>query len=142
MTLQIDRHGRQGLASLVLAFTALAGCNDNGVAPHRVPPPPDHLTNLGTVIVEVNTVTGEVTTHPYASASVNAPPGVDAAIYGAASMIGHTFQLQGGTHTTTWNLNDHIENLEPFAIGTRLPHTLATLPADTMGVYVFISIGP
>lgn len=142
MTLQLNRHGRQALASLALAFTGIAGCQDNAVAPHRVPPPPDHLTNLGTVIVEVNTKTGEVTTHPYASASVNAPPGVDAAIYGAASMIGHTFQLVGGTHTTTWNLRDHIENFEPFAIGTRIPHTLATLPADTMGVYVFMNIGP
>jgi hypothetical protein len=142
MTLQIDRHGRQALASLVLAFTALAGCNDNGVAPHRVPPPPDHLTNLGTVIVEVNTETGEVTTHPYASAAADLPPGVDAAIYAAQSLIGHTFQLVGGTHTKTWTLSDRIENLQPFAIGTRIPHTLATLPADTMGVYVFISIAP
>ncbi|HMA02123.1 MAG TPA: hypothetical protein VKP02_07125, partial [Gemmatimonadaceae bacterium] len=142
MTLQINRHDRQMLAMFVLAFTGLAGCHDAAVAPHRVPPPPDHLTNLGTVIVEVNTKTGEVTTHPYASASADAPPGVDAAIYGAASLIGHTFQLRNGTHTTTWSLDDHIENFEPFAIGTRIPHTLATLPADTMGVYVFMSIAP
>jgi hypothetical protein len=142
MMLDSKRHGRRVLASLVLALVGVAGCQD-GVAPRRVPPPPDHLTNLGTVIVEVNTKTGEVTTHPYESASLDAPPGVDAKIYGAASLIGHTFQLVGGAPVgTTWNLTDRIENLEPFAIGTRLPHTLATLPADTMGVYVFMSIAP
>ena len=95
MKLDSERRGRRVLASLVLAFIGVAGCQE-GVAPRRVPPPPDHLTNLGTVIVEVNTKTGEVTTHPYESASLDAPPGVDAKIYGAASLIGHTFQLVGG----------------------------------------------
>jgi hypothetical protein len=142
MMLDHDRHTRRVLASLVLALAAVAGCQDS-VAPHHVPPPTDHLTNLGTVVVEVNTRTGEVTTRPYASGSLDAPPGVDAKIYGAASLIGHTFSLVGGAPVgTTWNLTDRIENLEPFAIGTRLPHTLATLPADTMGVYVFMSIAP
>jgi len=142
MMLDSERRGRRVLASLALALVGAAGCQD-GVAPRRVPPPPDHLTNFGTVIVEVNTRTGEVTTHPYASGSIDTPAGVDAKIYGAASLIGHTFQLVGGAPAgTTWNLTDRIENLEPFAIGTRLPHTLATLPADTMGVYVFMSIAP
>jgi hypothetical protein len=142
MMLEFDRHARRAVALLALALTGIAGCRDS-VAPPHVPPPSGHLTNLGTVIVEVNTRTGEVTTHPYESGSLDAPPGVDAKIYGAASLIGHTFQLQGGAPVgTTWNLTDRIENLEPFAIGTRLPHTLATLPADTMGVYVFMSIPP
>ncbi len=142
MMLQLDRHARRMLGSLALVMGGLAGCQES-VAPPHVPPPPDHLVNLGTVIVEVNTKTGEVTAQPYESASLNAPPGVNAKIYGAASLISHTFQLVGGAPVgTTWNLTDRIENLEPFAIGTRLPHTLATLPADTMGVYVFMSIAP
>ena len=142
MLLEFERHARRMLGPFALVLGALAGCRDS-VAPPRVPPPPDHLTNLGTVVVEVNTKTGEITTHPYASASLDAPPGVDAKIYGAASLIGHTFQLVGGAPVgTTWTLSDRIENLEPFAIGTRFTHTLATLPADTMGVYVFMSIAP
>jgi hypothetical protein len=142
MMLQFDRHARRMLGSLALVIAGLAACQES-VAPPHVPPPPDQMANLGTVIVEVNTKTGEVTTHPYASGSIDAPAGVDANIYGDASLIGHTFQLVGGAPVgTTWNLTDRIENLQTFAIGTRLPHTLATMPTDTMGVYVFLSRAP
>jgi len=126
-----------------IALLALGACHDDGVAPRRSVPPIDQMTDLGSYVVEVNVKTGQILTHPLDGA-IAAPPGVDAAFFGAAGTISHTFQLEGGAPSAgnTYTLDDHIENVFAYPIGTHLPHTTGVFPEDTMGVYVYISIPP
>jgi hypothetical protein len=144
MMLDHDRHTRRVLASLVLALAAVAGCQDS-VAPHRVPPPPDQMASLGTYIVHVDLRNRTVDVKP-ASQSPNAPPGVSARFYGLATEIEHVFAVSAptpiGANGAEYHLRLHINNLEPFAIGTNSPHTAPAFPQDTMGVYVYQSIPP
>ena len=102
------------------------------------------MADMGTVMVDVNLKTGVITTHPVTSGSFRAPSGVSAKLYGSNGLIGHRFQLEGGAPVApnTYILRDHVENLQPFAIGTHIPHAVGVLPQDTMGVYVFLTIGP
>jgi hypothetical protein len=131
------------LASLALACAGVAGCHIDNVAPNAVAPPVDQMGNLGTYIVEVNLKTRVVTTHPLASGSLAPPRGVNAALYGAPGLITHVFQLDNGAPVGgVWTLRDRIENNQPFAIGTHVAHAAGALPADTMGVFVFLSINP
>ena len=143
MTLATVRQTRALFASLAVACIALAGCHDDSFAPKMIPTPAGPMGDLGTTIVDVNLKTGVVTTHPLASGSLTTPEGVSAAIYGATALVHHVFQLENGTQTgTTYVFDEQIENNLPFAIGTHVPHTAPVFPEDTMGVFVFISIGP
>jgi hypothetical protein len=143
--LEFDRHARRAVGWLALAFASLAGCQDNGVAPHRVPPPPDQMANLGTYIVHVDLRNRTVDVRS-ASQSPNAPAGVSARFYGLTTEIEHVFAVSAptpiGISGAEYHLRLHINNLEPFAIGTNSPHTAPAFPQDTMGVYVYQSIPP
>jgi hypothetical protein len=133
---------RFALGTLALAF-ALGACHDDAMAPKRGTPPVDQLTDLGTYVVEVNLKTGAVVTHQ-AQTGASTSGDVDARFFGAPGTISHTFQLRGGAPTAgnTYTLDDHIENLFSFPIGTHLPHATGVFPEDTMGVYVYMSILP
>ena len=131
------------LGTLALVF-ALGACHDDAVAPKRGVPPIDQMTDLGTYIVDVNVKTGVIVTHLAQTGGPSAPSGVDALFFGAAGTISHTFQLRGGAPSAgnTYTLDDHIENLFSFPIGTHLPHATGVFPEDTMGVYVYMAILP
>ena len=133
----------EALALLAIFCASMTACRDDAVAPRGGVPPIDQMTKLGTTIVDVNLKTGEVMTHPLESGATTAT-GVDARFFGAPGTISHTFQLEGGAPSAgnVFRLDDHIENVFPFAIGTHLPHAPGVFPEDTMGVYVFVSIPP
>jgi len=132
------------LGSLALVMGGLAGCQES-VAPPHVPPPPDQMANLGTYIVHVDLRNRTVDVSS-ASQSPNAPAGVNARFYGLATEIEHVFAVSAATPIgidgAEYHLQLHINNLEPFAIGTNSPHTAPAFPQDTMGVYVYQSIPP
>ena len=143
MTLATVRQTRTLVASLAVACIALAGCHDDSLAPNTIPTPAGPMGDLGTTIVEVNLKTGVVTTHPLASGSLTTPQGVNAAIYGTSPLVHHVFQLETGAPIgSTYLFDEQIENNLAYAIGTHVPHTAPAFPEDTMGVFVFISIGP
>jgi len=131
------------IALLAVFFASMTGCRNDAIAPKAGLPPIDQMTNLGTTIVDVNLETGEVVTHPLESSATTAK-GVDARFFGAPGTISHTFQLEGGAPSAgnTYTLDDHIENLFSFPIGTHLPHATGVFPQDTMGVYVYMAILP
>ena len=136
------RTRRFTIGTLALVF-ALGACHDDAMAPRRGTPPVDQMTDLGTYIVDVNVRTGQIVTHQL-QGGPSGSSGVDALFFGSAGTISHTFQLRGGAPTAgnTFTLDDHIENMFPFSIGTHLPHAPGVLPQDTMGVYVYMSILP
>jgi hypothetical protein len=133
---------RFALATLALVF-ALGACHDDAMAPARGAPPVDQLTDLGTYIVDVNVKTGAIVTHA-AQTGASASSSVDARFFGAPGTISHTFRLRGGAPTAgnTFTLDDHIENMFSFPIGTHVQHTTGAFPQDTMGVYVYMAILP
>jgi hypothetical protein len=140
----LGRFNRSSLGALLVAASAMVGCSNDNLAPKMIPTPSGPMADMGTVMVHVNLKTGAITTHPVTSGSLRAPSGVSAAYYGASALIGHRFQLEGGSGIgpNTYVLRDHIENLEPFAIGTHVAHAVGAFPQDTMGAYVFLTIGP
>jgi len=105
-------------------------------------PPPDPAASLGTVIVEVNLRTRQVTTHP--ATSDRAPENVNLSLFGGTGTVSHLFELTGNAPSAgnTYILRDHLENVFNYAIGTNVAHVLGALPKDTMGVFVFLSIPP
>ena len=131
----------EALALLALCFAGMTACRNDAIAPKKGVPPLDQMTNFGTTIVDVNLKTGKIVTHPLESGAVTTS-GVDARFFGGPGTISHTFTLRGGAPSVgnTYTLDDHIENVFTFAIGTHLPHvTGGVFPQDTMGVYVFMS---
>jgi hypothetical protein len=143
MTRVPNRVPRFVATSVALACIAVAGCSGDSTVAPVTPTPGGEMRFMGTVMVEVDLKKGTVTTHPMESGSFDAPPGVSAQIYGAASQVRHIFQLQGGAPIgNDYFLNDHIENLLNYAIGTNQRGTTAPTPEDTMGAYVFVSSGP
>ncbi len=137
-----QRNRRFALGTLALVL-ALGACHDDAMAPTRGVPPIDQMTDLGTYIVDVNLKTGAVVSYP-AQTGTSASGSVDARFFGAFGTISHTFRLRGGAPTAgnTFTLDDHIENLFSFPIGTHLPHATGVFPEDTMGVYVYMAILP
>jgi hypothetical protein len=131
------------LALLALFCASVSSCRNDAIAPRGGVPPIDQMANLGTTIVDVNLRTGEVVTHPLESA-VSTAKGADARFFGAPGTISHVFQLEGGAPSAgnVFRLDDHIENVFSFPIGTHLPHPTGVFPQDTMGVYVFVSVAP
>ena len=134
---------RCALGSLALVIS-LGACRDTGVAPAAGVKPIDGMTNLGTYIVDVNLKTGTVVAHESGIGGSSAHGGVDALFFGARGTISHSFRLRGGAPTAgnTYTLDDHIENMFSFPIGTHLAHAPGAFPEDTMGVYVYMSILP
>ena len=131
------------LGLLAVCASSLAGCTEN-LAPKMISTPSGPMGFMGTVIVDVDLKTGEITTEPVTSGALAPPTGVDAALYGSSTMIRHRFQLVGNAPSAgnTWLLSERIENLQPFAIGTHVSHASGVMPKDTMGVYVFLTLGP
>jgi len=140
-----DRRRTRVLGALGLVFAAVVGCQNELAAPHAPGPPVDQMANLGTYIVHVDLKNRTVEVKP-ASQSPTAPAGVSGRFYGLATEIEHVFAVSAptpiGTTGAEYHLKLHINNLEPFAIGTNSPHTAPLFPQDTMGVYVYLSIPP
>jgi hypothetical protein len=122
------------------------GCHDEtGVQP----PAPPRSAVIGEYMVHVNTRTMEITTTPVPSMMPAAGNGVHARLYGGASQIKHWFTVPAGFpmsvqqgQKSLYALQDRLENLLPYAIGTHVAHAAGVLPRDTMGVYVFITVPP
>jgi hypothetical protein len=143
MRVVTGRRQCEALALLAVFCASMTACRNDAIAPRAGVPPIDQMTNLGTTIVDVNLKTGEVVTHPLESGATTSK-GVDARFFGASGTISHTFTLEGGAPSggNTFTLDDHIENVFSFPIGTHLPHATGVFPQDTMGVYVYMSILP
>lgn len=147
MTHAPGRFPRFALASLALVCAGAVGCHDAS-APHQPMPPVDQMANLGTVIVEVDMVHGTVQTHPLGQ-SVTPPKGVSAEFYGLPGQINYTFGPGPVSPVTLapsgdklFILRARIENKLTFSVGTHVAHASAAFPADTMGLFVYLSTPP
>jgi hypothetical protein len=145
MTHAAIRSRRYGVAALLLALTGLAACHDDLVSPTNHPTPSGPMADLGTYIVHVDAVHRTV----YVEAKepdARTPAGVNARFYGKAGDIEHqlTFVAPTPINATDamYHLQERIGNTLAFAIGTNSPHVAPAYPADTMGVYIYLSIPP
>ena len=103
--------------------------------PRSIQTPSGPMANMGTMMVNVNLKTGKITTTPVTSGSLQIPSGMSAKVYGSFPSDRTQVPARGRRTASAiaYILRDHVENLQPFPIGTHVPHALGVFAAGHDG---------